>query len=477
MNKKGLNKILLSVVVGIIVIVGIIVGIKLSMPTAKVVETIKNKYVIDYAIYVDGKLYDSKQNFSFFEGGLASALGFASKKVDEYITNASVGDEINISLDAADAYGQYDESLRKVLDRVLKQERIQEGRLDGELSTSDFLDIFGKQPIVGQVYTTSLALFPIKVVNISSGTVYFVLDIKPGDKTKSDNFGFWFEVVEVNKENNTFKRKLHGEARDIPTEFGIVSLYLDDSFVYAKLTPEIGKEIQWDNEQGIVKSYNDTSIVIDNNHELAGKNIMIKIKILSISQEAGGSCKANDGPTMDVFIMSYCPFGLQILKGLIPVWKEFKDSANINVRFVSYIMHGDKEAKENARMACIREESCDKYISYLECFVDTGNADECISKLGIDKAKIDECIATRAEKYLAYDAELNKRYGVQGSPTVVINGKQVELYPRSAANIASKLCEYFTTKPLACNKQFSTANPAPGFGSGSASVSGGGSCG
>jgi len=186
-------------------------------------------------------------------------------------------------------------------------------------------------------------------------------------------------------------------------------------------------------------------------------------------------CNSNNGPVMDVFIMSYCPFGLQFVKGLLPVWREFKDYANINVRFVSYTMHGDKEAEENARMACIREEQCSSYSDYLECFVQNGDSAGCINKLNIDSSKLNDCIANRAKGYLDKDAELNKQYGVQGSPTIVINGKQVDVWPRSPANIAQTLCNAFNEKPEACSKSFSEENPGAGFGQVSTNIQG--SCG
>ena len=179
-------------------------------------------------------------------------------------------------------------------------------------------------------------------------------------------------------------------------------------------------------------------------------------------------------PKMQVFIMSYCPFGLQFLKGLLPVWKKFIDKANIELRFVSYTMHGQKEEEENKRMICIREEQSSKLLAYLECFVKSGDSAGCIKEAGIDKDKLESCMQSRAEKYFAEDKELNEKYGVQGSPTVVIDGKQVEIWPRSPENIKEKLCEAFTSKPSECNEKLSEENPSPGFGLGTSSA--GGTC-
>jgi hypothetical protein len=47
-------------------------------------------------------------------------------------------------------------------------------------------------------------------------------------------------------------------------------------------------------------------------------------------------------PDVDVFVMSYCPFGTQIEKGLLPVWDLLGDKINLNIRFVDYAMHGKR---------------------------------------------------------------------------------------------------------------------------------------
>ncbi|MEM2478656.1 MAG: hypothetical protein QXE64_02655 [Candidatus Pacearchaeota archaeon] len=472
MSRKN-KLLLLSAIIGLILAVSVIAIIFSFRHPAAIAE--KTRIKAEYAIYADGKLYETEQ-ISFYEGELSRKLGLASDKLDQVLDQMLVnksdeGDkEFNISLSPEEAYGSYDESLRRVVDRTIKQSRFNEIELSGTITKDQFIQAFGQEPLVNQSYVTAGLIFPIKVISVSD-VVKFELDVKPGDVSRKDQFGFWLEVVEINRANNSVKLKLNGNATQIPSQFGLIDVSFDSENVYYKLNPIIGEELMWQNEEGIVVSFNETSIVLDRNHPLAGKPIIVNIKILS--KEA---MKAVAGAVMDVFIMSYCPYGLQIVKGLLPVWKAFEDKANITVRFVSYTMHGQKEADENARMACIREEQSNKYMDYLECFVESGNAQECLEKVGIDKAKLNSCITERAKSYLAYDAELNERYGVKGSPTVVINGEQVEIWPRSPANIASKLCEYFSEKPQECSMSFSKENPSPGFGSKQTSSSGG-SCG
>lgn len=471
MNKKQAMFLVIAALVFIAAIV--IVFTTLSKPAAKVIASSpKLKLIVDYDIYADGRIYESRKNFSFFEGEFSFSLGLLSKKVDDVIKNMNIGEEIDISLSVEEAFGIYKDSLRKVVERAMKMERIQNQRLVGEISTDAFRKAFG-EPEINKTYYSPLLSFPIKVVDIVdiNNAVKIKLDVKVGDKTEKDNFGFWNEVIAVDEKNNIISLKSHGNNNtEIPSEQGSINIFFDENYIYGKLTPKIGSVITWNNEEGKVANYNDTHIVLDDNHPLAGKSIVVHIKLLNRllekSENTSYSCGRNDGPEFDVFIMSYCPYGLQFIKGLLPVWKEFNDKANINVRFVSYIMHGQKEADENARMICIREEQCEKYIQYLECFVTEGNVENCIEKAGIDKSKVDTCIANRAKDYLAKDAELNKKYGITGSPVVVINSQEVDVWPRSPANIAKTLCQYFTEKPSECDLEFNNQNPNPGFGFG-----------
>jgi hypothetical protein len=208
-------------------------------------------------------------------------------------------------------------------------------------------------------------------------------------------------------------------------------------------------------------------------------NAINKIK----SSGTSYSGKKNSGPLMQVFIMSHCPYGTQMVKGILPVWEKFQNKANIELRFVSYTMHGAQEDLDNNRIMCIREEQTSKLLAYLNCFVYADGSEaatqSCISSVGIDKSKLDSCVASRAAGYFEVDKALNTQYGVQGSPTIVIEGKESQVYPRDPATVAKALCDAFTgSKPNECSFSFDTTNPSPGFGGGSASSSGSGaSCG
>lgn len=204
-----------------------------------------------------------------------------------------------------------------------------------------------------------------------------------------------------------------------------------------------------------------------------------------------------DRPKAQAFIMSFCPYGLQFLKAYVPVMELLKDSADLEVRFVPYLMHGEKELAGNNYIYCVQKEDKPKLTSYLRCAVENGDYAGCVASAGIDGAKIDACVAATNVQYnltamfndqstwaggryppYPVDGDLAGQYGVQGSPTFVLNGNEVSV-ARSAEAIKQAVCATFNQVPAACNTTLRSQEEAPGtgpIGSGSAGA-GSASCG
>ncbi|MEM2131153.1 MAG: GILT family protein, partial [Candidatus Woesearchaeota archaeon] len=69
-----------------------------------------------------------------------------------------------------------------------------------------------------------------------------------------------------------------------------------------------------------------------------------------------------DKPEVQLFVMSHCPFGTQMEKGILPVVELLGNKIDFKVRFVYYAMHGEVEVKEQLRQYCIQKEQQDKYL-------------------------------------------------------------------------------------------------------------------
>ena len=204
-----------------------------------------------------------------------------------------------------------------------------------------------------------------------------------------------------------------------------------------------------------------------------------------IAAAAAEALKA-DKPVVEAYVMSHCPFGTQIEKGLIPVVKALGETIDFQIKFVNYAMHGAKEVNEQVNQYCIQKEQTENFIPYLECFLGTDGGDEagasCLSEIGIDEDALATCVAEadaefgiqanledqaswlngRFPKFMIHDAE-NKEYGVQGSPSLVINGKKIQS-GRDSVGLMNLICSTFNEKPAECDTEMPAAAPAAGFG-------------
>ncbi len=192
-----------------------------------------------------------------------------------------------------------------------------------------------------------------------------------------------------------------------------------------------------------------------------------------------------DKPKIELFTMSYCPYGLQMGKGLLPVINTLKDKIDFELKFVDYAMHGEKELQEQLTQYCIQKDSPEKLSAYLSCFLDNGDSNSCLTKVDLnkDKGSLKNCITETDEEYkviynfknnlnysgqfpeFAIHKEDNIKYNVAGSPTLIINGGEVNSL-RDSASLLATICSAFNEAPKECNTSLSTSVPSTGFGYG-----------
>lgn len=194
-------------------------------------------------------------------------------------------------------------------------------------------------------------------------------------------------------------------------------------------------------------------------------------------QQAAAEVPKSDKPEVELFVFSYCPYGLQMEKAMIPVYESLKSKADIDIVAIG-AMHGEYEKTETLRQICIQENyGNDKLWAYLKQF-DSDSAigacrgdDACLTpliqkiytNLGIDKAKVDACMKSDAPAIYSQQQQRATSLGISGSPTLVVNGVKVQA-SRSPSGIAEVVCDAFTTAPSECSGSFSTTQAGAGFG-------------
>lgn len=189
-----------------------------------------------------------------------------------------------------------------------------------------------------------------------------------------------------------------------------------------------------------------------------------------------------DLPEVELFVMSYCPYGVQAEKGILPVVQALGSKINFSVKFVDYTLHGKKEFDENLNQYCIQKEEPNKYNDYLACFAQEGDSAKCATSAKISKAKIASCISatdkqfkltenfsTSGQSPFNIQKDLNDKYGVKGSPTLVVNGQALDV-GRDPVSLMKTICSGFANQPEECKASLPSDTPTPGFGAGTAAA-------
>lgn len=155
-------------------------------------------------------------------------------------------------------------------------------------------------------------------------------------------------------------------------------------------------------------------------------------------------------PTIDLFVMSYCPFGAAAEEKLIPILKEFKDKVNFNLYFIAEenkeekasgtrgslsssqgssasrfkSLHGQAEVIEDIRQVVIAKYYKDKLFDYLEERNKNlkKNWEDCAKKLQIDKGRVKKLAGSEEGAMLFLDnIKKSQELNIKASPTIMID--------------------------------------------------------
>ena len=191
-------------------------------------------------------------------------------------------------------------------------------------------------------------------------------------------------------------------------------------------------------------------------------------------------------PTTEMFVMSFCPFGVQAENVIDPVVDLLGTKADFRVRYIATVngdsvetvksLHGIPEAKEDLRQLCVQKSYPDKFWDYLnlinaQCYPIYKNATQLAtcqanvsSTLGIDNQKIETC-ATGSEgiALLRADEVITRSLKITGSPTLMMNGQKYA-GQRTAEAYKQAICARFETPPAECGVNLSAKTIAASTG-------------
>ena len=187
-------------------------------------------------------------------------------------------------------------------------------------------------------------------------------------------------------------------------------------------------------------------------------------------------------PSVELWVMSYCPFGTQAETVMKPVADLLGTKADIRVRYLASVtgttvdsiqsLHGPFEAEEDLRQACIQKYFPASFWTYLsrfnsQCYPTSHTsqtASTCshtvMSGLGITAATIDAC-ATGSEGIglIRADQLSGASKGINASPTLLIKGVKFT-GGMSPNGWKTAICNAFVTPPTQCSTGLSTTGAA-----------------
>jgi glutaredoxin len=181
-----------------------------------------------------------------------------------------------------------------------------------------------------------------------------------------------------------------------------------------------------------------------------------------------------DKPTVQLFVMSFCPYGQQAEKAMKPVADLLGDSVTIEPHFIVSVsgttvnsLHGQYEVNEDMRQAVILKHYGNavfwNYVDYIDNKCTKDNIDTCwkdaAKAANIDTAKVEGWVASEGLELMKAEAALAEQNGVSGSPTIIINGV-VYSGDRTADGYKQGICGAFNTAPAACSQALSTTSSA-----------------
>ena len=191
-------------------------------------------------------------------------------------------------------------------------------------------------------------------------------------------------------------------------------------------------------------------------------------------------------PTVDLYVMAFCPYGTQAESAMRPVVSLLGTKADINLRYITTVrgstvdsvqsLHGLSEAQEDLRQICIQKKYPQKFWDYIDTFnarcypvsQNLTSLNTCwrntSAGLGIDTSAIETC-ATGSDGLgmLKADESIANQHGATASPTLIINGVKYS-GARTPEAYKQAICNSFDTAPAECGTILPSTQSAPSAG-------------
>lgn len=187
--------------------------------------------------------------------------------------------------------------------------------------------------------------------------------------------------------------------------------------------------------------------------------------------------------SVELFVMSFCPFGNKAENTLKPVFELLGDKVNWSFHYIVNnkggkfsSLHGAKELEQDQRELCVLENKGAKswfdFVTFVNdnCGKEGGCWKKAAQNIGVSLDQITACVDQKGTQLLSREAKISAEKKATGSPTLLINGvKSKAVYDYGKPNSYKKaICSGFENPPSVCDQQLSAQS--------SSSAASGGAC-
>ena len=185
----------------------------------------------------------------------------------------------------------------------------------------------------------------------------------------------------------------------------------------------------------------------------------------SKSSDGLAAAAAKGAPALELFVMSQCPYGVQVVDAAVEAKKQLGSAMDLQIKYIGdgaagslTSMHGPSEVKGDLAQVCALEQAPDRALGFIACQgKDMKSVAEnwrgCAEKAGIDPAPLQKCMdGEQGQKLLAASFAEAKKRGASGSPTMFLASQPYEGGRKSRDFVRAVCGATKGDKPEACAK-------------------------
>ena len=186
------------------------------------------------------------------------------------------------------------------------------------------------------------------------------------------------------------------------------------------------------------------------------------------SSETNAQIPKSETPKVDLYVMSFCPYGNQAENTMASAYTLLKDKIDFNVHYIVNnnngeitSLHGQKEVDQNMREACVEKNyGMDKWWDFTtyvneNCGSDGSCWQEAAQETGLSVNNIQNCVDQEGIELMKEDAQISSENGASGSPTMLINGTKTQaVYNYGQPNkYKEAVCSAFEEEAENCSEE------------------------